>query len=77
MFGLKRERLAGGWSGASQFVGFVRYYLGDHITGDEVCRKCNMHRVDEKRAYNFNRQTLRDLGSLNLDGGVFERMLKK
>lgn len=58
-------------------VAFVKYYSGDQIAEDEVCRTCSMHRVDEKMAYNFNRQTLRDLGSLNLDGGVFERMLKK
>jgi hypothetical protein len=36
MFGLKRERLAGGWSGASQFAAFVKCYLGAQITEDEV-----------------------------------------
>jgi hypothetical protein len=50
MFGLerKRELLAGGWIGASQFVAFVKYYLGDQITEDEVCITCSMHRVETK-----------------------------
>ena len=33
---MRRERVAGGWRGAFQFVAFVRYNLGDQITEDEV-----------------------------------------
>jgi hypothetical protein len=75
----ERELLTGGWIGDSQFVAFVKYYLGDQITEDEVRITCSMHRVETKEHIILISKALGggDLGSRKLRWRSISRMVKK